>query len=147
MVNAGNDPGMRASLARMVSFKSHEQQNINMLNAPSQAPEQLLYYQDDKQVQDEQTATQKKEKSRKIGLTLLAVLGALVLAYFLALAACGLVCNGMEALAFVVGIGGGFLLITLAIWAIRSIWHPKQKKRMKPSEGNYPTPQEGTLQI
>ena len=147
MVNAGNDPGMRASLTRMVSFNSHEQQKINMLNAYNQPPEQLLYYQNDKQVQDEQAAAQKKEKTRKISLTILAVLGALVLGFLIAVAACGLACNGMEALAYVVGIGGGFLLITLAIWAIKSIWHPKQKKRIKPSEGNYSAPQEGTLQI
>ena len=147
MVNAGNDPGMRASLTSMVSFNNHEQQNVNMLNAHSQASKQLVYYQNDKQLQDEQTATQKKEKSRKIGLTILAVLGALVLGFFLAAAACGLACEGMEGLAAAVGIGGGFLLITLTIWAIKSIWHPNQKKRIKPSESNYPAPQEGTLQI
>jgi len=147
MVNAGNDPGMRASLTSMVSFNSHEQQNMNMVNAHKQAPGQLLYYQNEKQVQDEQTAAQKKEKTRKISLTILAVLGAVVLGFLLAAAACGLACNGMEALAYVVGIGGGILLITLAFLAIKSIWHPKNKKRIKPSEGNYPTPQEGTLQI
>lgn len=147
MVNAGNDPIMRASLTRMVSFKSHEQQNVNMLTAHSQASKQLLYYQNDKQVQDEQKAAQKKEKTRKISLTILAVLGAVLLGFLLAAAACGLACEGMEGLAYVVGIGGGILLITLAIWGVKSIWHPKNKKRIKPSEGNFSTPQEGTLQI
>ena len=147
MVNAGNDPLMRASFTRMVSFKSNEQQNVNMLDAHSQASKQLLYYQNDKQLQDEQTAAQKKEKARKISLTILAVLVTVVLGFLVAAAACGLACNGMEGLAAAVGIGGGILLITLAIWAIKSIWHPKQKKRIKPSESNYPTPQEGSLQI
>ena len=149
MVNAGNDPGMRASFTNMVNFKGHEQQNVNMLNYNSQKPKQLLYYPNDKQLQDEQTAPQKKETSRglKILYTVLAVLAALVLGCLLAAAACGLSCNGMVGLAYLVGIGGGILLIGLAIGVIKSIWHPKYKKRIKPSEGTDSIPQEGTLQI
>ena len=149
MVNAGNDPGMRASFTNMVNFKGHEQQNVNMLNYNSQTPKQLLYYPNDKQLQDEQTAPQIKETSRglKILYTVLAVLAALVLGCLLAAAACGLSCNGMVGLAYLVGIGGGILLIGLAIGVIKSIWHPKHKKRIKPSEGTDSIPQEGTLQI
>jgi hypothetical protein len=40
----------------------------------------------------------------------------------------------MEGLAFVAGIGGGILLILLAVWAIKSIWHPKHKRRTNLSE-------------
>jgi hypothetical protein len=136
MVNAGNDPGIRASLTNMVNIKGHEQQNVKMLNDQSQTPKQLVYFQNDKQVQDEQTALQSKETSRglKILYTLLAVLAGLVLGFLLAAAACAIYCNGMEGLAFVAGIGGGILLILLAVWAIKSIWHPKHKRRTNLSE-------------
>jgi hypothetical protein len=136
MVNAGNEPGLRASLTNMVNFKGHEQQNVKMLNDQSQASKQLLYYQNDKQFQDEQTASKYKEPSRglKIFYTVLAVLATLALAYLVALAACGLSCNGMVGFAAVTGIGGAGLVIAFAIWAIKSIWHPKPKKRIKPSE-------------
>jgi hypothetical protein len=149
MVNAGNDPGMRASLTGMVNFKDHEQQNIYSLNDHSQAPKQTLYYQNDKQLQDEQTAPLKKETSREMKslYTVLVVLAALVLGFLVAAAACGLSCNGLVGLAFLVGIGGGGLLIALTIWAIKSIWHPKHKKRIKPAEGTDSIPQGGTLQV
>jgi hypothetical protein len=148
MVNAGNDPGMRASLTNMVSFKGHEQQNLNMLNYNSQKPKQLLYYPNDKQLQNEQTAPQKKETSRglKSFYTVLALLAALALGFLVAAAACGLSCNGMVGLAFLVGIGGGGLVIAFAVWLIKSIWHPKHKKRIKPSEGTDSIPKEGALQ-
>jgi sterol desaturase/sphingolipid hydroxylase (fatty acid hydroxylase superfamily) len=148
MVNAGNDPGMRASLTNMVSFKGHQQQNVNILNYNSQKPKQLLYYPNDNQLQDEQTAPQKKETSRglKSFYTVLAVLAALALGFLVAAAACGLSCNGMVGLAFLVGIGGGGLVIAFAVWLIKSIWHPKHKKRIKPSEGTDSIPQEGALQ-
>jgi hypothetical protein len=149
MVNAGNDPGMRASLTNMVSFKGHEQQNVNMLYDHSQAPKQLVYYQNDNQLQDEQTAPRHKETSRglKIFYTILAVLAALALGYLVAAGACAIYCNGMVGLAFVVGIGGGALLIAFAVWLIKSIWHPKHKKGIKPSEGTDSIPQTGTLQV
>ncbi len=149
MVNAGNDPVLRASLTNMANFKSHEQQNVKMLNDQNQVPKQLLYYQNDKQVQDEQPASPYNEPSRgkKIFLTVLAVLATLVLGWLVAAAACGLSCNGMVGLAYVAGIGGAGLVVAFAIWAIKSIWHPKPKKRIKPAEGTYSTPREGTLQI
>jgi hypothetical protein len=149
MVNAGNDPGMRASLTSMVSIKGHEHQNVDILNDHSQAPKQLLYYQNDKQLQDEQTAPQNKETSRGLKnlYTVLAVLATVVLGCLLAAAACGIYCNGMVGLAFLVGIGGGSLLIGLAIWVIKSIWHPKHKQRIKPSTGSESIPQKGSLQI
>jgi hypothetical protein len=149
MVNAGNDPGMRASLTNMVSFKGYEQQNVNMLNDHSQAPKQLLYYQNVKLLQDQQAAPRNKETSQglKILYTMLVILAALVLGCLVAAAACGLSCNGIVGLAYLVGIGGGGLLITLAIWAIKSIWNPKHRKRIKSPKGTDPIPQAGTLKV
>jgi uncharacterized transporter YbjL len=148
MVCAGNDPGTRASLTKMVSFKSHEQQNVNMQNDNSQASKQLVYYQNDKQVQNEQTAPQVKRTSNgsKILLTFLVVLAALGLGYLLALASCAIYCNGMIGLSFIVGIGGGALIIVLMIGLIKSIWHPKHKKKIIPSEGTDSISQTGSLQ-
>ncbi len=133
MVNTGNDPGTRASFVRMVNFKGHEQQNVNILNNQNPAPSQLLYHQSDRQLQNEQTVVPKKERSKgdNILLTTLAVLGALVLGFIVAAAACSLSCNGMEGLAVLTGIGGGVLVVVLAIWAIKSIWNPKQRNRIK----------------
>jgi hypothetical protein len=148
MVYAGNDPGMRASLTKMVSFKGHEQQNLNMMNDNSQAPKQLVYYQNDKQVQNEQIAPQKKKTrgGSKGLLTVLVVIATLGLGYLLALASCEIYCNGMVGLSAIVGIGGGVLLIVLAVGLIKSIWHPKPKNRIKPSETNDPIPQGSILQ-
>ena len=149
MVNAGNDPGIRASFTSMVNFKGHELQNVNVLDDQSPAPKQLLYYHNDKQLQDEQTAPQNKETSRglKILYTVLAALGILALGFLVAAAACGLSCNGMVGLAVLTGIGGGALVIALAVWLIKRIWHPKHKKRMKPPEAADSIPQEGTLRV
>jgi hypothetical protein len=149
MVNVGNDPGMSASLTSMVNFKAHEQQNVNMLNDHHQAPKQLLYYQNDKQLQDKQTAPQNKETSRglKSLYTFLVVLAGLALGLVLAAAACGLACNGMEGLSALVAIGGGILLIGLMILVIKSIWHPMHKKRIKPSKSTESVPKEGTLLV
>jgi hypothetical protein len=148
MVNAGNNPELRASFTSMVNFKGHEQQNVNILNDHSQTSTRLLYFHNDNQSQDEQTAPQKKEPSRglKILYTVLAVLAALVLGCFVAAAVCGLWCNELYLLSVLAGVGGGGLIIWIAISAIKSIWHPKAKKRKKPSEGTNFIPQESTLQ-
>jgi hypothetical protein len=148
MVNAGNDPGMRATLTSMVSFKGHEQQNVNMLNDHSQAPKQLVYYQNDEQLQNEQTPPRNKETSRgfKIFYTVMAILVAAGLGYLVAVGACGLYCNGMVGLASIAGIGGAGLIIASAILVLKSIWHPKHKKRIKSPEGTYSRQKEATLQ-
>jgi hypothetical protein len=148
MVNAGNDPGMRASLTKMVSFNGREQKNVNMLNDHNQAPKQLVYYQNERRLQDVHPAPKNEEKTRgsKIASTVLIILLALGLGFLVGAAACGIYCNGMVGLAFLVGIGGEGLLIYLATLVIRSIWHPKQKKGIKPSEGTESIPQTDTLQ-
>jgi hypothetical protein len=148
MVYAGNDPGMRASLTNMVSFKSHEQQKVNMLNDNSQAAKQLVYYQNDNQLQDEQTAPRHKETSRglKTFYTVLAVIAALALGFLVVAGACALYCNGMEGLAFLAGIGGVGLVIWLAILLIKSIQHPKRKKKITPSESTDSVLRKSTLQ-
>ena len=148
MVNAGNDPAMRASFTNLVSFKGHEQQKVNALNDHSQASKQLVYYLNDKQQQDEQTVPQHiaTSKGTKIIYTILVVLAALVLGMLLAAAACELSCNGLTGLAVLVGIGGVALLLGLTVWAIKSIWHPKQKKIKKPSQADS-KPKESTIQI
>jgi hypothetical protein len=149
MVYAGNDPGIRASLTNMVSFKGHEQQNVNMLNDKSPAPQQLVYYQNDKQVQNEQTAPLKKKTSdgSKGLLTFLVVIATLGLGYLLAVASCNIYCNGMIGLSAIVCVGGGALLIVLAVGLIKRIWHPKPKKITEPSEGTDAIPKERTLQV
>jgi hypothetical protein len=150
MVNAGNTkPELTASFVSMINPKGQELQGVNLFNNHSPAQKQLVYYQDKQQLQDEQVIPQKEEMSRgtKILLTVLAVLGGLILAFLLAAAACGLSCNGLEGLAYIVGIGGGALLIGLVIWVIKSIWHPKRTRRIKPSEGTNPMRQESAVQI
>jgi hypothetical protein len=149
IANAGNDPGMRASFTSMAGPKGHEQQQVNMLNDNSQVPKQLLYYQNGQQLQDEQTVSPGKKPGEglKILYSILVFIAALVLGVLLAAAACGLSCNGMEGLAYLVGIGGGVLLIGLTIWVIKSIWHPRRVKPIKPPEDTDPIPQGGAVQI
>jgi hypothetical protein len=150
MINAGNtNPGLTASFTNMINLKSNEQQNVNMSNAPNKVQKQLVFYQDEKQLQDEQAIPQKKGMSLalKILLTVLTVMAGLGLGYLLVFAACGLACNGMEALAYLVGIGGGILLILLAVLAIKSIWHPKHRVRIKSPKAPETMPQESPLQI
>ena len=148
MVNAGNNPEWTSSLMNMINLKGNEQSNVTMLIDHSQTPKQLVYFQNGNLLQDEKPVPQNRERGPGINilLTILAVLAALGLAYLLVLAACGLSCNGMEGLAYLVGIGGGLLLIGLAIWVIKSIWHPKHKRRPNPSEIPDPIQSEGTLQ-
>ena len=133
MVNTGNDTGTRSSFGKMVNFNGYERQTVNITDNQNPVPTQLLYHQSDKQLQDKQTVVPKKERSNadNIILTTLAVLATLVLGFIVAAAACSLSCNGMGGLAALTGIGGGALVLVLAIWAIKSIWHPKQRNRIR----------------
>jgi protein-S-isoprenylcysteine O-methyltransferase Ste14 len=133
----------------MVSFKGHDQQKVNMLNDNRRAPRQLLYYQNDRQVQYEQIAPRKKEASKgmKTLYTILAVIGAVALGFLVAAASCSLSCNGMQGLAALVGIGGGVLIVVLAILVIKSIWNPRRVKRIKTSKDTNPIPQKSAIQV
>ena len=149
LVNAGNDPGARASFTKLVSFNGYERQNVNMLNDHNQAPEKLIYYQNNKQLQYEQIAPRKKEASKgmKTLYTILAVIGAVALGFLVAAASCSLSCNGMQGLAALVGIGGGVLIVVLAILVIKSIWNPRRVKRIKTSKDTNTIPQKSAIQI
>lgn len=61
-------------------------------------------------------------------LTILSVLVALGLLFLVASLACNLSCNGSEAAAIIVGVGGAGLVVFLLVLAIRGI-HGKKKKR------------------
>jgi hypothetical protein len=150
MVNTGNDPLFRASLINMININGNEQQTLRTPGDFSQAPKHMvLYQQNDSQFQESQPAPMRKEPTRglKILYTVLAVLGGLGLAWLLAMAACGLSCNGMEGLAYLVGIGGGILLIVLAVLLIKSIWNPRHKRKANPSKVPGSIQTDGTLQI
>jgi hypothetical protein len=149
MVSTGNsNPEITASFTRMVKIHDNEKQNVNSFNNHSRNQKQLLYYQDEIQENEEKSGLQKKDEKQgtKIFYTVLAVLVGLVLACLLAAAACGLSCNGMEGLAFLVAVGGGTLLIWLSVLLIKRIWHPRPGKRIKPSEASDRIPVKGILQ-
>lgn len=67
-------------------------------------------------------------KGAKVALIILSVIVALGLLYAVAALACGISCNGSEAAAIVVGIGGVFLVILLFVLTIRAITGKKKKK-------------------
>ena len=144
MVSAGNNnPGITASFTGMKNLNRNVQENVNISNFSNPDQKQIQYNQNVGQLQDEQVFPQKPEMSKgmKILLTVLTILAGLGLGYLLLLAACGIACNGMEGLAYLVGIGGGILLIVLAVLVIKSIWHPNHKRKTKPSvvAGTIPT--------
>lgn len=68
----------------------------------------------------------------KAGLTILCVVVALGLLYLVAAAACSLSCNGAEAAALLVGIGGLAAVVVLFVIAIRAIYNKKKKKVIPP---------------
>jgi hypothetical protein len=67
-------------------------------------------------------------KGAKVALIVLSVIVALGLLYAVAALACGVACNGSEAAAILVGIGGTFLVVFLLILVIRSITGRRKKK-------------------
>jgi len=147
MVAAGNDPVMRGSYTKMISFINPGYENRIENLRPE--PKQLLYYQNDGQQIKEQAVPDKEDKTRrkKTLATIFASLGFLALGFLVAGAACSLSCNGMEGLAYLVGIGGGALIIGLWIYAIKSIWHPKPKTGKKPPVRNDATLSPGSIRI
>ncbi|MBN2862439.1 MAG: hypothetical protein JXN62_04700 [Bacteroidales bacterium] len=149
MVNVGNDPELRASLFNKINLKDYELQNVNMVNDNNQRSNLLMYFQNDKHLQNEQTILQeeKKIRNKKIGLTVLVSLGILALALLVTGAACALACEDMVGLAALVGVGGGVLVIALAIKGIRSIWRPKPKNRIKPADNAETVFPAGTYRI
>ena len=72
-------------------------------------------------------------KGDKVGLIILSVVAALGLIYLVAALACTLSCNGSEAAAVILGIGGVALVIFLFILALKAIKR-SQKKTEKPEE-------------
>lgn len=149
MVNAGNDPAVRATLTNMVSLNNRDHQYENTLNGNHQAPQKLIFYEPVEKIQDEQkTAEEEKQiRNKKIGSTAAVSFLALLAAFVVAVGACGLSCNGMAGLAALTGIGGGGLVIGLTIWAIRRIWHPRVVKEIKPKEDAAPVMAKGTFRI
>lgn len=73
-----------------------------------------------------------QEKGDNVGLkvlyTFLIVLLALGLSILIILLACNLSCAGEEGAAVLVGLGGGALIITLTVMAIKAAWGKKKKK-------------------
>jgi hypothetical protein len=53
----------------------------------------------------------------------------------------------MQGLAALVGIGGGVLIVVLAILVIKSIWNPRRVKRIKTSKDTNPIPQKSAIQV
>lgn len=150
MINVGNtNPDLKTNFNRMANFKANIDQNVRLLDDQNQIRKSMTYVRGEKELMVEQDIVQKKEMSKgtKIALTVLIIIAGLGLGYLLVAAACGLSCNGMEGLAYLVGIGGGILLITLAILVIKRIWNPKRKNRAKPSGVPGALPAEGTLQV
>ena len=79
-------------------------------------------------IQDEPEASPKKGLSRgaKIILTILACFGFCAAGFGVIAASCGLACSGLNALAYIVAIVGGFSVIALFYWALKSIYKPKK---------------------
>jgi hypothetical protein len=74
----------------------------------------------------------KKSTGAKIALTVLAIVVFAALGYGLAALSCSIACSGNEALAAVVGIGGGIGLILLFIATIKSIFGKGKKNKLNP---------------
>ncbi len=91
-----------------------------------------LKWKEKKKLLKEQVRAIKKSdemsKGAKVALIILSVIVALGLLYAVAALACGLSCNGSEAAAVVVGIGGAALVIFLLILVIRGITGKRKKK-------------------
>lgn len=150
MINVGNtNPALTSDFNIMAGFKANIDQNVRLLDDQNQIRRSVTYVRGEKELMVEQDIVQKKEMSKgtKIALTVLTIIAGLGLGFLLAAAACSLSCNGMEGLAYLVGIGGGILLITLAVLVIKRIWNPKHKNRAKPSGVPGALPAEGTLQV
>jgi hypothetical protein len=77
----------------------------------------------------------KKDEGSKALLIILAVIGALGLAYCVAALSCSLSCNGAEGAAVVVAILGTILVIGLLILVIRRIVRGPRRKRIDPDPG------------
>lgn len=68
------------------------------------------------------------DRAQKILLAILLTVGVLALFILVTAFACSLSCNGMEALAWVVFLGGTFVCVLLMVQGMRAIFRPKAKK-------------------
>jgi hypothetical protein len=91
-----------------------------------------LKWKEKKKLLKEQVRAIKKSKGTskgdKVGLIILSVVVAIGLIYLVAALACSLSCNGSDAAALIVGIGGAALVAFLLIITIRAITGKKKKK-------------------
>jgi hypothetical protein len=149
MVNVGNDPQATATLTGLVSNDNHNRQYENTLSSYGHERQNLVYYESVGQLQDDQKITDEETQIRKkkVGNTILISIAALLAAFGVTMAACGLSCNGMAGLAALTGIGGGALVIGLTIWAIRRIWRPKSGRKIKPPDVTEPVLAKGTFRV
>lgn len=71
-------------------------------------------------------------QAEKILLAILLTVGVLALFILVTAFACSLSCNGMEALAWVVFLGGTFVCVLLMVQGMRAIFRPKAKRPHAP---------------
>lgn len=136
MVNLGNHYSDRpASPSSMADNGYNKQQSESVTGNLVQPANHLVLYQDEKQTPDVKTISQEGEMNTaaKILLAVLVIAAALGLGYLLFLLSCSIACSGLEGLAWLVGIGGGFLLIALTAWTVSIIFTPMPAKIPKKS--------------
>ncbi len=101
----------------------------------------LLKWKERKKLLKEQIKTIKKteglSRNSQTGLIILSVIVALGLLYLVGALACSLSCNGSEAAAVIVGVGGAALVIFLLILVIRNLTG-KKKKEIKNPDNEHP---------
>lgn len=101
----------------------------------------ILKWKEKKKLLKEQVRGIKKAKDvsegGKVGLIILSVVVALGLVYLLGALSCSLSCNGSDAAALLVGVGGLALIIFLLVITIKAINH-KNKKQKKNKEALLP---------
>jgi uncharacterized membrane-anchored protein len=113
------------------SYKSIKDFSASMKNEDGK----MLKWKERKKLLKQQVKAIKKSPDMSNGektlLTIISVLLALGLLYLVAALACNLSCNGSEAAAVIVGIGGAGLVVFLLILAIRGIYGKKKKRKQQ----------------
>ncbi len=134
MVYTGNKKlESEPSLSDLVNGKNRQQQSSLITSADGGNVNQSTVYRPDRLLQDEPPAAQKNQmgKGKKIILTIVAAILFLAAAFGLLYLSCLIYCDGLEVLAFVLGIGGGLLLILLLYWVLKKIHNPAYRRKAR----------------
>jgi len=115
------------TLTSVNSGRHAQSQSISFTYDPETIFKNTAYQSPSQKENQVKSPEEKKEKTNRIVMSILAVILCVALGFLLLMACCGIWCNGMEFLAILLGVVGGALIIWILYKLLNKINRPKAK--------------------